>query len=343
MKGKPCALCWVALVVFAASANACRMTSPPPEGGQARPTLRGTLTYPQRIALPPDAVVTVALVEQRGKAAAAVVLRETSFPAAGREVPLGFALPYDPAGIDPARHYALRARVTDAAGVTLWATRRPVPVLTHGHGETADIRLAPALASHRLAPPVTLFFDCPERSFSLRHEGEGVRLRFEDGELFLLPAPAASGAKYTDGETLFWQKGDEARVEFSGSPPMTCRHNPRRAVWEDARLSGVDFRAVGNEPGWYLEIREGTPFAAIDLVADYGNLYYSFPNGRLEPGPREGSLRYAAALGAHRIVVTLEPAECRDAMSGERFETAVEVRIDHDTYRGCGRRLSTGR
>ncbi len=343
MKGNACPLLWVVFVVSAASAIACGATSPAREEGAARPAIRGTLTTPRRIELPKDAVVTVALVEQRGKAAAALVLREKSFPAAGRGFPIDFVLPYDPSGIDPTRHYALRARVTDAAGVTLWATRRPVPVLTHGHGETADIGLVPALASHRTAPPATLFFDCPERSFSLRHEGDGVRLRFEDGELFLPQAPDASGAKYTDGANLVWQKGDEARVELSGRPPMTCRGNPLRAVWEDARLNGVDFRAVGNEPGWYLEIREGTPLATIDLVADYGNLYFSFPNGRREPGPKAGSLRYTAALGAHRIVVTLEASECRDSMSGERFDTTVEVRIDHDTYRGCGRRLTGGR
>lgn len=338
MNGKRCALMAVVFIAAAAAAGACR--TPTPAGGDTdrKPALRGTLTYPQRIALPPGAIVTVSLVEQRGKATSAVLLRETTFPAPG-QVPLAFELPYDPAVIDPTRHYALRARITDARGGTHWATRRPVPVLTHGHGETEEIPLVPAVATFRSAPPLTHFFDCPGQSFALRHEGDGVRLRFAERELFLRETPAASGAKYADGKNLFWQKGDEALLELEGRPAQRCLSNPQRAVWEDARWNGVDFRAAGNEPGWHMEIREGGEFATIDLVTMYGEHYYIFPNARRETAPGAGRLRYTAALGKHRLVVQLEPAECIDTMSGERFETQVEVRLDHEIYRGCGRRL----
>ncbi len=340
MHRKISALPGLLVIAFAAAAVACRTPGEPGGNAGPRSALRGTLTYPQRMALPPGAIVTVALVEQRGKATSAVLLRETSFPAPN-EVPIAFLLPYDPAAIDPARHYALRARITDARGAVHWATRRPVPVLTHGHGETAEIALVSAVASIRSAPPPTLFFECPERSFALRHEGEGVRLYLPGGELFLRETPSASGAKYGDGKNLFWQRGEEALLELEGRPPTRCRENPRRAVWEDARLNGVDFRAVGNEPGWHLEIREeGEASAAIDLVTMYGEHYYSFPAVRRETMPEAaGKLRYTAALGTHRLVVLLEQGECVDTMSGERFATRVEVRLDHEIYRGCGRRL----
>ncbi|MEJ5360181.1 MAG: YbaY family lipoprotein [Desulfobacterales bacterium] len=337
MKGKRCALLAV-IFLAAAAAGACRMPTPTAGDPGPKPALRGRLTYPMRIALPPGAIVTVSLVEQRGKATSAVLLRETSFPAPG-QVPIAFELPYDPTGIDPKRHYALRARITDARGGTHWATRRPVPVLTHGHGETVEIPLVPAVATFRNAPPPTHFFECPEEAFALRHEGDGVRLRFGESELFLRETPAASGAKYADGKNLFWQKGDEAFVELEGRPPQRCRSNPQRAVWEDARWNGVDFRAVGNEPGWHMEIREGRESATIDLVAMHGEHYYSFPNARRETGPGPGRLRYTAALGKHRLVVLLEQLECIDTMSGERFESRVEVRLDNDIFRGCGRRL----
>ncbi len=340
MHGKKPALLAMLVIAFAAAAGACRAPGAPGGDAGPRPALRGTLTYPQRMALPPGAIVTVALVEQRGKATSAVLLRETSFPAPN-EMPIGFQLPYDPEAIDPSRHYALRARITDARGAIHWATRRPVPVLTHGHGETAEIALVPALASIRSAPPPTLFFECPEHSFALRHEGDGVRLYLLEGELLLRETPAASGAKYSDGKNLFRQKGEEALLELEGRPPARCRENPQRAVWEDARLNGVDFRAVGNEPGWHLEIREeGEAAAAIDLVTMYGEHYYSFPGARREAVPEAaGRLRYTAALGKHRLVVMLEQGECIDTMSGERFATRVEVRLDHEIYRGCGRRL----
>ena len=38
-------------------------------------------------------------------------------------------------------------------------------------------------------------------------------------------------------------------------------------VWHKAKLRGVSFRAIGQEPGWLLEITTGTE---ILLVTDYG-------------------------------------------------------------------------
>ncbi len=40
-------------------------------------------------------------------------------------------------------------------------------------------------------------------------------------------------------------------------PYLDCTYDRRASIWEHAKLSGVDFRAVGNEPGWVLEVREG--------------------------------------------------------------------------------------
>ncbi len=39
------------------------------------------------------------------------------------------------------------------------------------------------------------------------------------------------------------------------------------SVWHRAKLRGVAFRAIGQEPGWLLEITNGTE---ILLVTDYG-------------------------------------------------------------------------
>jgi len=38
---------------------------------------------------------------------------------------------------------------------------------------------------------------------------------------------------------------------------LNCRNNRAMAICVDAKLRGVDFRAVGNEPGWNLEISAG--------------------------------------------------------------------------------------
>ena len=38
---------------------------------------------------------------------------------------------------------------------------------------------------------------------------------------------------------------------------LECRNNRAMALWVDGKLRGVDCRAVGNEPGWNLEISAG--------------------------------------------------------------------------------------
>lgn len=46
--------------------------------------------------------------------------------------------------------------------------------------------------------------------------GESVLLILPGKRLHLPAAPAASGAKYSDGQNTFWTKGDEAILELDG-------------------------------------------------------------------------------------------------------------------------------
>ena len=64
-------------------------------------------------------------------------------------------------------------------------------------------------------------------------------------------------------------------IEASGL--AACAHVDEDAidnVWHQAKLRGVAFRAVGQEPGWLLEISNGE---GIFLVTDYGSTRASMP------------------------------------------------------------------
>ena len=65
---------------------------------------------------------------------------------------------------------------------------------------------------------------------------------------------AASGARYEEGDTVFWNKGDLATIEIGGQRYVDCRSNPSKVPWADAARRGATFRALGNEPSWYVEI-----------------------------------------------------------------------------------------
>jgi uncharacterized membrane protein len=104
-------------------------------------------------------------------------------------------------------------------------------------------------------------------------------------------------------------------------------------TWEGARAAGVDFRAVGQEPGWLLDIYTR---GVIKVVWAYGENYAAF--AVVEPThPQEGATRYEGHSDGRSLVVTIRRAPCQDAMSGEAYPSTVEVVIDGTTLNGCGR------
>lgn len=104
-------------------------------------------------------------------------------------------------------------------------------------------------------------------------------------------------------------------------------------TWERARAAGVDFRAIGQEPGWLLDIYTQD---RIVLEWDYGEQRAEFP--LTEPTyPLEGAARYETQSNGHMLAVIIRRFPCQDAMSGEAFPASVEVSIDGRTLQGCGR------
>jgi uncharacterized membrane protein len=107
-------------------------------------------------------------------------------------------------------------------------------------------------------------------------------------------------------------------------------------VWAAACRRGVVFRAVGQEPGWLLEI-DGE--RRMLLTTDYGEQ-------RIEaqlpvPGRRGRQLLYGAQTTAGMLRIAITEAECQDIMSGELFPAAVTVTLAARELEGCGRPLGT--
>lgn len=94
-------------------------------------TLTGTVSYRERIALPPDSAITVRLLDVSRLDAPAVIVAEQVIKAA-RGVPAPFELKYEPKRIDPKNTYIVSATIADAAGRIQWVTDTRYPVLTNG-------------------------------------------------------------------------------------------------------------------------------------------------------------------------------------------------------------------
>jgi putative lipoprotein len=112
-----------------------------PEGGGA-PTARvtGTVTYRERIALPPTATVKVQLADVSRADAKAIVLGEQTILASGRQVPFEFEIAYDPSGIEANHTYAVQARIEEG-GQLRFISDQHYAVITRGAPAHVDMVL----------------------------------------------------------------------------------------------------------------------------------------------------------------------------------------------------------
>ena len=103
-------------------------------------------------------------------------------------------------------------------------------------------------------------------------------------------------------------------------------------VWHKAKLRGVAFRAIGQEPAWLLEITEDSD---IVLSTDYGQSINRYPY--VEPAVRQDQRRTLYIIDDGMIEIEIRGQPCQDVMSGEEFSASVTIRTTDRELKGCGR------
>jgi heat shock protein HslJ len=125
---------------------------------------------------------------------------------------------------------------------------------------------------------------------SYRASGDELRLTYNTGgELaFVRAAPQAAaapevgrtfvfdcdGARYQEGDSVYWNRGELATFELGGQRYVDCRSNPSQVPWADAARRGATFRAAaeGREATVVVERRacadnmSGEGFEAVAAV-----------------------------------------------------------------------------
>jgi putative lipoprotein len=94
-------------------------------------TLRGSVIYHARVALPPEAVVRVIIKDVSQPDSTAKPFAELDIPAKGHPFPIKFAVKYDPATIDASHRYNIQAKIT-SGGRLMFTSTNTYPVLTQG-------------------------------------------------------------------------------------------------------------------------------------------------------------------------------------------------------------------
>lgn len=289
----------------------------PPLADRTQPfTITGTMAYRERIALPPDAIAVVELRE--GPGAEGRVVAEWRAALKGRQVPIPFELNVDRAKLVAGARHALRGAIL-AGGRPAWTTG---PVAIDPSTAALDVGLLRLARARPLAFASTLA--CGERSVTVGHVGDTMRME-AGGETFeLRPVRSASGARYEavgDPSTSFWSRGDRATVVVRGQtwPECVAERAPR-----------LPYRATGNEPGWRLDITART----MTLLADDGRTRVEAPTPVAEAG--DGFARFRAPAAGAGLVATIFERRCADSMTGMPHPNAVTVAFAGRTLTGCG-------
>ena len=144
---------------------------------------------------------------------------------------------------------------------------------------------------------------------------------------------SASGEKYSIGNIVYWSKGYEATLD-DGEKRYQCKNDGIAATFERAKLSGVAFRAIGNEPGWILEVtsdrevlfltnlgQDKTHFEVTEKFSDYSSTEYEMHSN-------------------HNVLhVRIENRRCQDTMVERTYESTVYINFDGVNMIGCGKAL----
>jgi heat shock protein HslJ len=135
-----------------------------------------------------------------------------------------------------------------------------------------------------------------------------------------------------EAATRVERRPDGALVLTTDSGAQIVLRREESASLQDARARGVDFRAVGQEPGWLVELKEDEQITA---VLDYGgtSLILPTPSGA---AAEDGTVIYDTSTDTDHLLLTIREKVCIDTMSGQTHSSTVQLLVNEKSYQGCG-------
>jgi uncharacterized membrane protein len=106
--------------------------------------------------------------------------------------------------------------------------------------------------------------------------------------------------------------------------------------WAVAREEGIVFRAVGNEPGWLIEVSKND---SIKFVNHYGDMEIKVPVDDIWLGPDGEDRIYYVENEVIPFQLIIMKKQYKDNMSGEIFPYQVRVIFPEKSYTGGGKML----
>lgn len=118
------------------------------------PAVTGSVNIRQRIALPPDAVLTVTLSDASLADAPSKVIAQRAVRTEGKQAPFNFVLPYNPADIQPNARIILSAAIMVNGRMTFITDT--IQEVVNRNGTRADLEMVPVQGIPVQATPTAM-------------------------------------------------------------------------------------------------------------------------------------------------------------------------------------------
>lgn len=301
-------------------------------------TIRGEAHFLERIGMPPDTYLVVQLIDLGLSDPGRALIAEQRLVDAGNP-PYAFTLEFETARLQAGRHYGLQVSLFGPDDRLQFRTPEAIPLASE-QGALDDIRLIRAVGGQPRDDVATArrqqAYQCGDLRIEVSHaEADRLMLTLPDRDLMLRPAVSASGARFAADGHEFWSRGDSAAHITIDGTVMNCEVTEGRSPWAEARERGVHFRAVGNEPGWVIEL-VADDRQQLRLLLDYGVRELIDNDTEVDA---DHSV-YRAAFEGEAAVLTLIEQTCADTMSGQEFPVQAVLEFEEQTLTACGRFLS---
>ena len=307
-------------------------TAPAPSMTQGAHAITGTATYRERILPPPGSTLRVQLLDNLLADTPKAILADVTIPKVGGP-PIAFTLPFDPAKLRPNGQYGLHATLSGPDGAPMFVsdTRVPVDPSANVPVEIAMVHVGAGNAA--TASPLPTNWQCGDLRVGAAFDNvaNNVTLTYGGRSRVLPLATSGSGARYADDAgNEFWTKGDSGTLTLDGEKHECTRTN-LASPWDDARSRGVAFRAVGNEPGWLVEVGSGDA-PPLHAQLDFGSRKLDIASVRARA---QGDGWTGKSANGTQVELIVERKACQDD-AGTTFDITAQLRAGGKTYDGCG-------
>ncbi len=183
--------------------------------------------------------------------------------------------------------------------------------------------------------PLVSHWQCGEMRISTHFDNVADRatLSAAGREIVLRHAMSGSGARYADDAgNEFWSKGDSAQLTLAGEERRDCSLADEPSPWDAAKARNIGFRAVGNEPGWMVEVGQGEA-PALHAELDYGARKLDIAHA--QPLKNGTGFQGKTANGS-QVELRIDKTPCQDDMSGTKYEATAVLKAGGKDYKGCG-------